>query len=96
MIEGFLLGVIAAASATASAFFLKFRRNTRDEVFGAFAAFFLIEAAIRVVLLFFANPSEGSPWIYLVRLLALVLLLAAILRKNYGRPNRTQTTRGDK
>lgn len=91
MIEAFLLGVIATASATAALFFLKFWRRARDAFFGAFAAFFLIEGGIRVALLFFARPSEGSPWIYLIRLLALLLLLAAILRKNYGRPSRPQT-----
>jgi len=37
-----------------------------------------------VALLFFAKPNEGSPWIYILRLLALLLIVAAILRKNYG------------
>jgi uncharacterized membrane protein HdeD (DUF308 family) len=83
-IEGFLLGVIAMASITAGVFFLKFWRSTRDTFFLAFAAFFLIEAVDRVALLFFSKPNEGSPWIYLVRLLALLLILAAILKKNYG------------
>jgi uncharacterized membrane protein HdeD (DUF308 family) len=83
-VEGFLLGVIAMASITASVFFLKFWRSTRDTFFLAFAAFFLIEAVDRVALLFFSKPNEGSPWIYLVRLLALLLILAAILKKNYG------------
>ncbi len=81
----FLLGVIAIASLTAGVFFLKFWTSTRDTFFLAFAAFFLIEASNRVALLFFAHPNEGSPWIYAVRLLALLLILTAILKKNYGR-----------
>ncbi len=90
-LEGFLLGIVATASATAGLYFLKFWRQTRDIFFLAFAAFFLLEAANRVALLFFERPNEGSPWIYLVRLVALILLLAAILKKNYGagtRPSR--------
>ncbi len=83
-IEAFLLGVVAMASITAGVFFLKFWRSTRDIFFLAFAAFFLVEAADRVALLFFSKPNEGSPWIYVVRLLALLLLLSAILKKNYG------------
>jgi uncharacterized membrane protein HdeD (DUF308 family) len=83
-LEAFLTGVIATASITASLFFLKFWRSTRDVFFLAFAAFFLIEAGDRVALLFFAKPNEGSPWIYILRLLALLLIVAAILRKNYG------------
>jgi uncharacterized membrane protein HdeD (DUF308 family) len=85
MIEGFLLGVIATASFTAGIFFLRFWKKTRDRLFLAFAAFFFIEAINRIVLLCFERPSEGSPWIYLIRLLALVILLAAILEKNYRR-----------
>ena len=59
--------------------------GTRDFFFFAFAAFFFMEGANRVALLFFAHPNEGSPWIYLVRLFALLLILGAILHKNYGR-----------
>ena len=85
MIEGFLLGVIATASFTAGLFFLRFWKATRDRLFLAFAAFFFIEAINRIVLLCFERPNEGSPWIYLIRLVALVILLFAILEKNYGR-----------
>ena len=85
MIEGFLLGVIATASITAGLFFLGFWKTSRDRLFLAFAAFFFIEAINRIILLGFERPNEGSPWIYLIRLLALVILLFAILQKNYGR-----------
>ena len=88
MIVGFLLGVVGTSSAVAGLFFLKFWRETRDVFFLAFAIFFLSEAANRVVLLFFERPNEGSPWIYLIRLFAMLLILAAILHKNYGRRER--------
>ncbi len=84
MIDGFLLGVIATASITAGIFFLKFWRNTRDSFFLAFAASFLIEGLNRCAVLFLDKPNEGSPWTYLVRLLSFLLILGAILRKNYG------------
>jgi len=85
LIEAFLLGVIATASFTAGLFFLRFWKTTRDRLFLAFAVFFLIEAINRIVLLCFEHPNEGSPWIYLIRLLALIILLFAIVEKNYGR-----------
>jgi len=84
MIEGFLLGVIATASLTAGIFFLKFWRKTRDSFFLAFAASFLIEGVNRSAVLLTEKPNEASPWTYLVRLLSLLLILVAILRKNYG------------
>ncbi|HWF40413.1 MAG TPA: DUF5985 family protein [Candidatus Acidoferrales bacterium] len=80
----FLLGVIAMASLISAVFFVKFWRGTHDLLFLAFAAFFLIEAGNRVALSFFAKPNEGSPWVYILRLLGLLLILAAILHKNYG------------
>ena len=82
-LESFLLGIIVMASITACIFFLKFWRSTHDLFFLAFAAFFLIEGVDRVALLFFSRPNEGSPWNYLVRLFGLLLILGAILRKNY-------------
>jgi uncharacterized membrane protein HdeD (DUF308 family) len=85
MIAGFLLGVIATTSMTAGIFFLKFWTKTRDPLFLAFACAFIIEGFNRAALLTVAHPNEGSPWIYLVRLLAFLLILAAILKKNYGR-----------
>ncbi|HTU41509.1 MAG TPA: DUF5985 family protein [Candidatus Aquilonibacter sp.] len=85
MITSFVLGVISAFSLLATVFFLRFWRDTRDFFFFAFAVFFLIEGASRIGLLFVAHPNEGSQWIYLARLFATLLILFAILRKNYGR-----------
>lgn len=84
MIEGFLLGMVATASLTAGVFFLKFWRDTRDSFFLAFAASFLIEGLNRCGVMLLEKPNEGSPWTYLVRLLAFLLILGAILKKNYG------------
>jgi hypothetical protein len=85
MIEGFLLGVIVTASLTASLFFLKFWKQTRDVLFLGFAAAFLIEGINRFLRLFAENPAEASPSIYIVRGLAFLLLLAAIVHKNRRR-----------
>jgi len=82
MIEGFLLGVIVTASLVASAFFLKFWRQTRDPLFLAFGAAFLIEGANRIGFLFVEEPHGGSIFIYTVRLLSYLLILAAIAHKN--------------
>jgi uncharacterized membrane protein HdeD (DUF308 family) len=82
MLEGFLLGVIVTASLVAGAFFLKFWRQTRDPLFLAFAAAFLVEGVNRLTFLFLENPNEGRPLIYVVRLLAFLLILAAIVQKN--------------
>jgi len=84
MIEGFLLGVIATASTMSGLFFLRFWKRSRDSFFLAFAASFIIEGLNRAAVLFEDKPSDWSPARYIVRLLSLLLILAAILRKNYG------------
>ncbi|MDY6945801.1 MAG: DUF5985 family protein [Pseudomonadota bacterium] len=84
MIEGFLLGVIVTASLTAAGFFWRFYRQTRDNLFFAFAAAFAIEGINRMAFLLVDKPSEGSPIIYLVRLVTFLLLLGAIVAKNRG------------
>lgn len=84
MLEGFLLGVIVTASLVSAAFFWKFWRQTRDTLFLAFAAAFLIEGINRLSFLFISSPNEGSPAIYVVRLIAFLLIVGAIVRKNWG------------
>lgn len=82
MIKGFFLGVIVTASIAAGAFFLKFWKQTRDPLFLAFALAFLIEGFNRIGFLLIETPNEGSPAIYVVRLIAFLVILAAIWRKN--------------
>jgi len=83
IVNAFLLGVIALSSLVAGVFFLKFWRRTHDSLFLSFGIAFLIEAANRIVTLQDARMNEGNPWHYLVRLIAFIIILAAILRKNY-------------
>jgi hypothetical protein len=81
----FLLGFVSTASLVAGVFFLKFWKSTGDLLFAAFAAFFVVEAISEFGRLFIPRPNEGAFWIYALRLAALLGILAAILRKNYGR-----------
>ena len=82
MFEGFLLGVVVTASLVASAFFLKFWRQTHDKLFLLFSAAFAIEGVNRLAFLFLDHPNEGNPLIYMVRLFSYLLILAAIVNKN--------------
>jgi hypothetical protein len=85
-IESFLLGVIGALSGTAGLFFLKFWRDTKDRLFLAFAIFFLVEMLNRTALILFVErPNEGAPAVYVARLIASAIIVAAILRKNLRR-----------
>lgn len=84
MITAFLLGVVATTSLIAGIFFLRFWRDTHDLLFLAFAIAFLIEAADRTAMLFAEHPNEASPWVYVVRLAAFLIILGGIIHKNRG------------
>ncbi|MGC1784605.1 MAG: DUF5985 family protein [Acidobacteriaceae bacterium] len=81
----FLLGCIAAASLIAGLFFLRFWRSTRDPLFLAFAAFFIIQGGSNAFIVSLSRPNEGSLWIFLIRLLSVLVVLGAILWKNTGK-----------
>jgi uncharacterized protein DUF5985 len=82
MIDGFLLGIIVTCSLVAAAFFAKFWHATRDLLFLGFAAAFFLEGLNRVAFLFLDKPNAGDEFIYTVRLLSYLLILAAIANKN--------------
>lgn len=82
IVEGFLLGVIAVTSLLAALYFLRFWRDTRDALFLAFAAAFFIEGVNRTARIFVAHPSEASPWVFVVRACAFLIIIAGIIGKN--------------
>lgn len=78
-----LLGAIVMASLTATLFFLRFWRHTRDRFFLYFAMSFGIEGVNRAVLALTGNPDEERPFFYFVRLLSFLLIIVAITEKNF-------------
>ncbi len=82
VVDTFLIGVVCTSSLIASLFFLRFWRHTRDSLFLAFAIFFAIEGLNEAYVVSLAHPNLGSFAVTLVRLLAVLGILGAILRKN--------------
>lgn len=78
----FLLGYIAALAAVATVFFLRYWKETRDTLFLAFAVFFAVEGGTRAFDVSTPNPNLIIGWVYVLRLLAVLLIVAAVLRKN--------------
>lgn len=78
----FLSGALAAGFAVCALFFLRFWRKTREELFLAFALAFLLLGVGQTVLDLANIPTEERGSLYLFRLFAFLLILAAIFRKN--------------
>ena len=78
----FASGLIAMGFLVAALFFLRYWRQTRDSLFAAFSAAFLLLALNQTLLAFTSIPVEERSPLYLLRLAAFVLIAAAIVAKN--------------
>ena len=78
----FLSGAITAGFVVAGFFFLRFWKRTRDALFLAFAAAFLLLGLGQALLAFTNIPVEERSWLYLLRLAAFSLILVSIWKKN--------------
>jgi hypothetical protein len=80
--ELFVSGALCAGFLVAGLFFLRFWIRTRDTLFAAFAAAFVLMAANQAVAAF-AHVARGEDArAYLLRLVAFVLVIVAVLGKN--------------
>lgn len=79
---GFINGVLTTLYLVAAVFFVKFWRRTGDALFAAFAAAFALLGVAQPVPMFTGAQDEAQAAIYLMRLAAFALIIAAILVKN--------------
>ena len=78
----FLSGAVTMGFVLAALFFLRFWRETRDGLFVGFAVAFLLLGIAQAILTLADIPLEERSWVFLIRLAAFVLILAAVIRKN--------------
>lgn len=78
----FVSGLLTMGHAVAAVFFLKFWARTRDWLFVAFAIAFALFGLEQALLTLVDVPREERSWLYLLRLLGFLLIIAAIVRKN--------------
>ena len=78
----FLSGAVALGFAACALFFLRFWKRTREELFLAFAIAFLLLGTGQTILALANIPTEERGSIYILRLVAFLLILLAIYRKN--------------
>jgi hypothetical protein len=78
----FLSGAVAFGFLVCGLFFLRFWRRTREELFLAFALAFALLGAGQAILALANIASEERGSIFVIRLVAFLLILVAIVRKN--------------
>jgi hypothetical protein len=84
MIE-FLSGALTASYLVAAGFFWRFWHKTRDRLFIAFCAAFVLFALNQAAVGLFHVMTEPESLVYVLRILGFVVILAAILDKNVQR-----------
>jgi hypothetical protein len=77
-----LSGAIVMAFAVAGTFFARFYLRSRERLFLAFAVSFWLQALQRLLLATLTRGSENEVYAYLVRFLAYLVLLIAIVDRN--------------
>jgi len=82
MIE-FLSGAVTLAYLIAAVFFLRFWRKTSDRLFLAFTIAFVLFATNQGLAHVLDIYSEPASFIYALRVIGFVLILAAIIDKNF-------------
>lgn len=81
LLNQFLLGGIVMACLAAGLFFLRFYKRTADRLFVMFAISFWM-LGLNWLMLAFIQRDEVRTALYVVRMLAFVLILVAIIDKN--------------
>ena len=82
MLVPFLSGAVVMGFWLTGLFFLRFWVRTRDSLFLAFTLAFWLLGLGQALQIFSGIPVEERSWIYVLRLTAFVLILAAVWRKN--------------
>ena len=78
----FLAGAIMFGFLVAALFFLRFWRRTGDGLFVAFAVAFALLGVGQAVQALANIPQEERSYIFLIRLAAFTIIIAAVVRKN--------------
>ena len=81
----FLYGAIVATCVAIAVRFFRFWRDTSDRLFLFFGLAFAIFGANWILLEVYQPPTEVRYYFYLVRLLAFVLIVVAVVDKNRRR-----------
>jgi len=83
-LETVLAGAVAMGFVVAGLYFLRFWTRTRDGLFLYFAIAFWLFAVNQALTAIHAGESESNITFYSLRLVGFLLIIGAILRKNFA------------
>jgi hypothetical protein len=86
----FFAGAVTCGFVIAGIFFLRFWKQTRDRLLLSFAGAFWLFALNQFAVSWLGADDERTNYVYLLRVLAFVLILLAIVGKNLGAVGKRQ------
>lgn len=81
----FLQAVAATAAFINGVFFYRYWRESHDRLFWFFSLAFALLALSWTLLALFSPTQEARPYLHAVRLVAFLLIITGIVRKNLNR-----------
>jgi len=78
----FLQGISATAAWASGVIFFRFWRQSHDALFAFFGSAFWLLASSWALVALFSPTQEARPYVYGVRLVAVVLLIVGMVLKN--------------
>jgi hypothetical protein len=78
----FLQGISAFGASAIGLFFLRFWKDSGDRLFAFFAVAFWMLAGSWSLLAILSPAEEARPYVYALRLMAFLLIIAATIDKN--------------
>ena len=84
LVNTFLAGMVTAGFLAAGLYFARFWARSRDFLFLAFTVAFWLMALNEALVALASPPAGGQSWFYLLRVVAFLLIAAAVASKNVG------------
>jgi hypothetical protein len=85
-----LIGILLMGYGISGLFFFRFWNQTRDRLFLMFGIAFFILCLQELLFGISSQPDEDLTYLFIIRLIAFILILIAIVDKNLGRSQRTR------
>jgi hypothetical protein len=91
LVNTFLAGMVTAGFLAAGLYFARFWARSRDFLFLAFTVAFWLMALNEALVALAPPPAGGQSWFYPLRVIAFLLIAAAIVLKNAAAPHEENT-----
>lgn len=85
----FIYGAVMMNFLIGALYFWRFWQRTKDRFFALFSGAFLLMSVERWFLFFINVQNEAHTWVFMIRMVAFLLIIGAVVDKNRAQKNYT-------